>query len=92
MMADGEQIHSATYPGSIFGELFSEQTQVNIRQYAVEPACFVVCATAGWMPINERKTSRTLAAGSARSPAAPLPRSRRPMELCWVNPSARAKE
>lgn len=25
MMADGEQIHSAMYPGSIFGDLFSEQ-------------------------------------------------------------------
>jgi aliphatic nitrilase len=24
MMADGEQIHSAMYPGSIFGDLFSE--------------------------------------------------------------------
>jgi aliphatic nitrilase len=46
MMADGEKIHSAMYPGSIFGELFSEQTQVNIRQHALESACFVVCATA----------------------------------------------
>ena len=35
MMADGEQIHSAMYPGSIFGDLFSEQTQVNIRQHAL---------------------------------------------------------
>jgi aliphatic nitrilase len=48
MMADGEQIHSAMYPGSIFGDLFSEQTQVNIRQHALESACFVVCATA-WL-------------------------------------------
>jgi nitrilase len=46
MIADGEQIHSAMYPGSIFGEVFSEQTQVNIRQHALESACFVVCATA----------------------------------------------
>ena len=28
MMADGEQIHSAMYPGSIFGDLFAEQTSV----------------------------------------------------------------
>jgi hypothetical protein len=35
MMADGEQIHSAMYPGSIYGELFSEQTQVNIRQLRI---------------------------------------------------------
>jgi nitrilase len=27
MMADGEQIHSAMYPGSIFGDLFAEQTE-----------------------------------------------------------------
>ena len=48
MMADGEQIHSAMYPGSIFGDLFSEQTHVNIRQHALESACFVVCASA-WL-------------------------------------------
>jgi aliphatic nitrilase len=48
MMADGEQIHSAMYPGSIFGDLFSRQTEVNIRQHALESACFVVCAT-GWL-------------------------------------------
>src|SRR5215471_4803321 len=53
MMADGEQIHSAMYPGSIFGELFSEQTQVNIRQHALESACFVVCATA-WLDANQQ--------------------------------------
>ncbi len=48
MMADGEQIHSAMYPGSIFGSLFAEQTEINIRQHALESACFVVCATA-WL-------------------------------------------
>jgi nitrilase len=53
MMADGEQIHSAMYPGSIYGELFSEQTQVNIRQHALESACFVVCATA-WLDPDQQ--------------------------------------
>ncbi|MER8898365.1 nitrilase-related carbon-nitrogen hydrolase [Mesorhizobium sp. M0676] len=53
MMADGEQIHSAMYPGSIFGELFSEQTQINIRQHALESACFVVCATA-WLDADQQ--------------------------------------
>jgi aliphatic nitrilase len=53
MMADGEQIHSAMYRGSIFGELFSEQTQVNIRQHALESACFIVCATA-WLDADQR--------------------------------------
>jgi nitrilase len=48
LMADGEQIHSAMYPGSIFGDLFAEQIQVNIRQHALESGCFVVCASA-WL-------------------------------------------
>ena len=53
LMADGEQIHSAMYPGSIFGDLFSEQTQINIRQHALESACFVVCATA-WLDADQQ--------------------------------------
>jgi nitrilase len=53
MMADGEQIHSAMYPGSIFGSLFAEQTQVNVRQHALESACFVVCATA-WLDADQQ--------------------------------------
>jgi len=53
MMADGEQIHSAMYPGSIFGNLFAEQTEVNIRQHALESACFVVCATA-WLDADQQ--------------------------------------
>src|SRR5262245_38288281 len=53
MMADGEQIHSAMYPGSIFGDLFSQQTEVNIRQHALESACFVVSATA-WLDPDQQ--------------------------------------
>lgn len=53
MMADGEQIHSAMYPGSIFGDLFSQQTEINIRQHALESACFVVCATA-WLDPDQQ--------------------------------------
>ncbi len=53
MMADGEQIHSAMYPGSIFGDLFAEQTEVNIRQHALEAACFVVSATA-WLDADQQ--------------------------------------
>ncbi|MBY2919949.1 nitrilase-related carbon-nitrogen hydrolase [Rhizobium leguminosarum] len=48
LMADGEQIHSAMYPGSFGGDLFSEQMAVNIRQHALESGCFVVNATA-WL-------------------------------------------
>ncbi len=54
MMADGEQIHSAMYPGSIFGELFTAQTEVNVRQHALESACFVVCATA-WLDAGQQQ-------------------------------------
>lgn len=53
MMADGEQIHSAMYPGSIFGDLFSQQTEINVRQHALESACFVVCATA-WLDAEQQ--------------------------------------
>ncbi len=50
MMADGEQIHSAMYPGSIFGDLFAQQTEISIRQHALESGCFVVNATAWLSP------------------------------------------
>ena len=53
MMADGEQIHSAMYPGSIFGEPFAVQTEINVRQHALESACFVVCATA-WLSSDQQ--------------------------------------
>jgi nitrilase len=48
MMADGEQIHAAMYPGSMFGDSFAMKVEINIRQHALESACFVVCATA-WL-------------------------------------------
>jgi nitrilase len=53
MMADGEQIHSAMYPGSIFGNLFAEQTEINVRQHALESASFVVCAAA-WLDADQQ--------------------------------------
>src|SRR4051812_38225064 len=48
LMADGEQIHSAMYPGSFAGDLFARQMEVNIHQHALESGCFVVNAT-GWL-------------------------------------------
>lgn len=48
LIADGEQIHSAMYPGSFAGDIFSEQISVNIRQHALESGCFVVNSTA-WL-------------------------------------------
>src|SRR5689334_4144951 len=53
LIADGEQIHSAMYPGSIFGPLFTEQTEANVRQHALESACFVVSATA-WLDPDQQ--------------------------------------
>jgi aliphatic nitrilase len=53
LIADGEQIHSAMYPGSIFGPLFAEQTEANVRQHALESACLVVTATA-WLDAGQQ--------------------------------------
>jgi nitrilase len=53
LIADGEQIHSAMYPGSFAGELFAEQAEINVRQHALESACFVVCATA-WLSADQQ--------------------------------------
>jgi len=63
LMADGEEIHSAMYPGSIFGDLFSEQTEVNIRQHALESACFVVCATAWLDPAQQAEIMKDTGCG-----------------------------
>jgi aliphatic nitrilase len=53
LMADGEQIHSAMYPGSFGGETFAELIGVNIRQHALESGCFVVSATA-WLDADQQ--------------------------------------
>lgn len=58
LMADGEQIHSAMYPGSFGGDLFSEQMGVNIRQHALESGCFVVNATAWLNPDQQAQIMR----------------------------------
>jgi len=48
LMADGEEIHSAMYPGSAYGEPFAQKLEINIRQHALESGAFVVSATA-WL-------------------------------------------
>ena len=63
LIADGEQIHAAMYPGSIFGDLFAEQTEINVRQHALESACFVVCATA-WLTAEQQAQIATDTGGS----------------------------
>ncbi|OAJ54129.1 aliphatic nitrilase [Paraburkholderia ginsengiterrae] len=53
LMADGEQIHSAMYPGSAFGDGFAERMEINIRQHALESGAFVVNATA-WLDADQQ--------------------------------------
>ncbi|MCX4912030.1 nitrilase-related carbon-nitrogen hydrolase [Streptomyces sp. NBC_00687] len=53
LIADGEQIHAAMYPGAFGGDLFSEQIEVNVRQHALESASFVVSATA-WLDADQQ--------------------------------------
>jgi nitrilase len=53
MIADGEQIHSAMYPGSAFGEGFAQRMEINIRQHALESGAFVVNATA-WLDADQQ--------------------------------------
>jgi aliphatic nitrilase len=48
LIADGEQIHSAMWPGSFGGPLFAEQTEISVRNHALESGSFVVNAT-GWL-------------------------------------------
>ena len=53
LIADGEQIHSAMSPGSVFGPLFAAQTEANVRQHALESAWFAVSATA-WLDADQQ--------------------------------------
>jgi nitrilase len=53
LMADGEQIHAAMYPGSMFGDPFAMKSEINVRQHALESGCFVVCATA-WLNADQQ--------------------------------------
>jgi aliphatic nitrilase len=53
LIADGEQIHSAMFPGSIFGDLFAQQTEVQVRNHALESGVFVIAATA-WLDPDQQ--------------------------------------
>jgi nitrilase/aliphatic nitrilase len=48
LMAQGEEIHCAQFPGSLVGPIFTEQTAVTLRHHALEAGCFVVSSTA-WL-------------------------------------------
>ncbi|OJZ67949.1 aliphatic nitrilase [Mycobacterium paraffinicum] len=53
LIADGEQIHSAMFPGCFGGALFAEQTEISVRNHALESGGFVVCATA-WLDADQQ--------------------------------------
>jgi aliphatic nitrilase len=67
LIADGEQIHSAMFPGSFGGELFAQQTEISVRNHALESGAFVVNATA-WLDADQQAQ---IAADTA-SPTAPI--------------------
>lgn len=53
LIADGEQIHSAMWPGSFAGDLFAGQTEISVRNHALEAGAFVVNATA-WLDADQQ--------------------------------------
>lgn len=48
LMAQHEQIHCAQFPGSMVGQIFTDQIEVTIRHHALESGCFVINST-GWL-------------------------------------------
>jgi nitrilase len=67
LIADGEQIHSAMFPGSFGGALFAEQTELSVRNHALESGSFVVNATA-WL--NPEQQAQIMA--DTGSPIGPI--------------------
>ena len=65
LIADGEQIHSAMYPGSAFGEPFAMKMEINIRQHALESGAFVVNATAWLDPEQQAQIMKDTGCGIA---------------------------
>ena len=48
LMTQHEQIHCAQFPGSLVGQIFTDQIEVTIRHHALESGCFVINST-GWL-------------------------------------------
>jgi aliphatic nitrilase len=53
LIADREQIHSAMFPGCFGGDLFAEQSEISVRNHALESGAFVVTATA-WLDADQQ--------------------------------------
>jgi nitrilase len=48
LMEGREEIHCAQFPGSMVGQIFSDQIAATIRHHALESGCFVINST-GWL-------------------------------------------
>lgn len=69
LMAQHEQIHCAQFPGSLVGQIFTDQIEVTIRHHALESGCFVINST-GWLTpeqvgqiTSDEKLQRVLSGG-----------------------------
>jgi nitrilase len=69
LMAQHEQIHCSQFPGSMVGQIFSDQIEATIRHHALEAGCFVVNST-GWLSpeqvaqiTSDEKLQRVLSGG-----------------------------
>ncbi len=54
LMTQHEEIHVAQFPGSMVGQVFSDQIEAAIRHHAAEAACFVINAT-GWLNDDQKQ-------------------------------------
>lgn len=69
LMAQQEQIHCSQFPGSMVGQIFTEQIEVTIRHHALEAGCFVVNATSWLSPeqvnqiLPDEKLQKVLSGG-----------------------------
>lgn len=69
LMAQHEQIHCAQFPGSLVGQIFTDQIEVTIRHHALESGCFVINSTAWLSPeqvaqiTSDEKLQRVLSGG-----------------------------
>jgi aliphatic nitrilase len=55
LMEEREELHCAQFPGSMVGQIFSDQIEVTIRHHALEAGCFVINAT-GWLTEDQIAT------------------------------------
>jgi nitrilase len=64
LMAQHEEIHIAQYPGSLLGETFAGQTEVQLRNHALEAGCFVINAT-DW--VTEEQAAKIIGKDGSRA-------------------------